>query len=317
MNSRCFLLIGFLPLLPGMFTGCQTTREVLATQPAPPTSGRKQWMIHDGESGSAVEWGAFLGQLAKADIIAIGERHDDEVGHAVEAAIVSALLKHKPSGAVAMEMFERDEQGIVDLYLDGEIKRSTLVKITDSANWGGEDTWDGFYQPMVDAVKTHRSSGAALVAANSPRAYVTMARTDGFDPLRRLRREGNRDFALPDLKVDESAYRARFFEFMGEPAAAGDLVHAQDSRAGAFFRAQQMWDATMADSVVKASRRHPQVVLIAGDFHVADEGGTLVRIRARSGWKKVKSVSIVPVKGVRSLKEEHRGRADFVVYTKG
>ena len=50
----------------------------------------------------------------------LGETHDDETTHRLELAVYEGLLHRKPKQVVlAMEMFERDVQQVLDDYLAG------------------------------------------------------------------------------------------------------------------------------------------------------------------------------------------------------
>ena len=89
--------------------------------------------------GSRVSWDELLTALDDAEAIILGETHDDAVAHATQHAIVADMLARHEKVAIAMEMFERDEQPHVDDYLDGVTDVDTLVERTNSAGWGGED----------------------------------------------------------------------------------------------------------------------------------------------------------------------------------
>lgn len=303
-----------------VLVGCQSPPSPVS-EPVKVPEPQASWLIFDAKERTSIDWDSLLARLAVADIVVIGERHNDVAGHQLKAELIRDLLQNNANLAVAMEMFERDEQGIVDLYLDGKISKEALVKVTGSASWGGgTNTWDAWYQPIVDAVRAHHSEGAVLIAANSVRAFVTLARLEGFGVLEDLRDGGNQTFVVPDLGIDDSAYRQRFVDLMSpKPHATNGSDapprHAAAMDPAAFFRAQQVWDASMADAVVRAAKQERQVVLIAGDFHVAFEGGTLLRIRHRLPAASIVSLSIVPFDGDTLSPDDHR-RADFVVYTR-
>jgi len=96
----------------------------------------------------------------------------------------------------------------------------------------------------------------------------------------------------------------------------GDNVHSlSDEDIESYFRAQQVWDATMAGSIVRASFRHDKVVHVVGRFHSDFDGGLVQRVRARKPWAKVLTISLQPENSDR-LREEDRGRADVIVYTR-
>jgi len=151
-----------------------------------------------------VGWEELMDAVAGADVIIVGEEHDDAVGHRVELAIVGDVLDRWPGSAVSMEMLDRTEQAVVDDYLadfidletfqertastrwlkisrqyaDGEISRRTFDERISKLGW---PDWENNYQPIVDAAK---SAGAPIVAANTPwLVYMSVARREGFERL--------------------------------------------------------------------------------------------------------------------------------------
>ena len=322
---RFLLIISTVAWLAGCGTLPQSkTSEAPAPMPKPAPEG-PQWAIFNTSTGNSLHWNAAVEQIFAADVIVVGEQHDNLIGHQVEARLTEELLEESPSSCIALEMFERNEQAFVDLYLDGQIEASTLVKITDSANWGGgTNTWNDFYQPIVDAVKAHRASGAGLKAANCPRPYVQLARLEGFETMEAIKDETALLFEIPDLTVDDAPYKARFVALMSPPAshASSDKekespqmgMHTVDPEA--FFRAQQVWDASMADSVVNAKALHPKVMLFVGEFHMAHEGGLVRRVKAKNPALKVATVSIVRAEYLDTFNPDDVDRADLVIYTR-
>ena len=322
---RSLLLISTVAWLAGCGTFPQTTTSD-APAPVPTTiSEGPQWVIFDAATGDSLDWNTAVEQVFAADVIVVGEQHDNLIGHQIEARLTEELLGKSPSSCIALEMFERNEQAFVDLYLDGGMEASTLVKITDSANWGGgTNTWNDFYQPIVDTVKAHRTSGAGLKAANCPRSYVQLARLEGFETMQAIQDETALLFEIPDLTVDDAPYKTRFVALMTPPPshAPSDKekeapqmgMHTIDPEA--FFRAQQVWDASMADSVVDAMALHTKVMLFVGEFHMAYEGGLVRRIQAKSPDLKVTTISILQSEDINTFDSDDADRANLVIYTR-
>jgi uncharacterized iron-regulated protein len=163
---------------------------------------------------------------------------------------------------------------------------------------------------MVDAAKSqHRP----VHAANAPRAYVRVARLDGYERLESLTAEQRRLFTVP-AHLAAGRYRDDFDRVM-MPADAElfppDDVH---RRLDAAFRAQQLWDWTMADSIATAVEQGERpVVHVVGRFHVDFHGGTVQALERESMGTRIVVVSFVDEESD-ALRDEDRGRADFVVY---
>ena len=271
--------------------------------------------------GRAAGWKDLLAAADWAEVILVGEEHDDDIGHRVELAIEQDVLKRHPEGAaVSLEMLERDEQRLVADYYDNIIDAETFAKLTFSTDWAGDGSWDTWYQPLIDAAK---KAGAPVIAANAPRRYVRIARLDGYDALRDLPEDRRSLFDLPTSMLT-GGYRQRFFELMREMGSHGDPDNdhpVDDERIAAGFRSQMLWDATMAQSIVNALRGDvtnvdavDKVVHFAGHFHIDHNGGTVLEVRRRSPTSYVLTISMQR-RGGTEFNEEDRGRADLIIYT--
>lgn len=175
--------------------------------------------IESTRIGTRLDWMQMMEAVMWADVVIIGEQHDDAIGHAVQRAVMDdAGARCEPPGgcALSMEMLERDDQDLADDYLDGLIDAKTFAKQTFSESWAGEGSWEKWYQPIIDAAKDH---GGRVIAANAPRRYVRLARTEGYERLKEIPQPRRSLFDLP-VKADDAAYRQRFYEFMSEGADA-------------------------------------------------------------------------------------------------
>ena len=296
-----------------------------------------RWRAFNTATGQESPWDSLIQAVQGADVIVVGEQHDNATAHELERRLTAALLRGFPNSAIAMEMLERNEQVFVDLYLDDRIQAETLVKITDSANWGGgKDTWDSWYQPIVDCVKEHRDQGAALKAANCPRAFVKLARLEGFDLLAALEGCPSKLVTVPDPDVNDLSYHDRFVEVMTKASAPHSAKASKKTKRPkkampakkppsgmappmtldpeAFFRAQQTWDASMAHSVLEAKEAHPKVMLFVGEFHMAYAGGLIRRIQHGNPDLDLVSISLLRSDDL-ELKPKDRDRAHYVIYT--
>lgn len=298
---------------------------VLPTAPFPP----RALPMFAGNSGDILTWTDLMAGVFWADVIFLGEQHDDPVAHQVQRAVfVDAMLIDRRT-ALSMEMLERQDQPALDEYLAGTIDAPTFVSRTDSANWGGKDRFVDWYLPIIDEA---RSRGTPVVAANAPRNLVRMARLQGWDAMHALPADERALFAFPRPLAD-GRYELRFRELMSEgdaahggategPASAPsetDLAE-QDARVTAAFRSQLVWDATMGDSIARtlaapwSFSKPDRVVHLVGKFHVDFNGGTVQQTRARRTFAKLLTVSLVRERSL-ALRDEDRGIADVVIYT--
>jgi uncharacterized iron-regulated protein len=175
----------------------------------------RQLPMFDGYTAQSINWDDLMRRVSAADVIILGEQHDDAMGHALQLAVVQDTAERWPSqGVLTLEMLERDEQFIVDDYLEGLIDAKTFAELTDSTKWAGEGSWTNWYQPIIDAAALH---GWGVIAANAPRRYVRISRTDGYERLKGLPAERQNFVSIPVTWPMD--YRQRFVDIMN---SAGD-----------------------------------------------------------------------------------------------
>ncbi len=308
--------------------GCASTGTGSAAKPDPIAAQQRamesldptQLTMFDGASGQRITWSEVIERAAGADVVFIGEMHGHPTGLAAAAALFDEVVAIEPhSAALSLEFFERDEQTAIDDYLTGVTDEEGFRKASGRT--------DGNYPPGHRAmVEVAKSAGAPVYAANAPRRYVRLARTDGFERLEELTPEQRRLFVIPD-ELSEGAYRERFFEVMGgmrghsddedselteEERAAKEKAHQEMILS--FFRSQNLWDSTMAETIVWAleDERRP-VVHVIGQFHTDFAGGTLERVRAMSPDARILTISMVNT-AAPGMRTEDEGRADVLIH---
>ena len=199
-------------------------------------------VIHSGDDIVTCE--AMINSLQNADVVFVGEKHDDAFAHDWELFLWQSLASDER--ALALEMFETDVQLLLDSYLAGEITREEFL--AGSRPWGNYDT---DYSPMVEYA---REGGFSVIAANVPRMYAAMVARSGFASV--LSEPG-----FENLSIDSSStlYREMFLATM---EAMGDQMHGMPLDPENMYRAQLLKDAVMASSIEGRS-----VVFICGSFH--------------------------------------------------
>ncbi len=310
---------------------------------------RRTLPIFNGHDGSRMDWTQLLEATAHAEVVILGEQHDDAVAHAVELAVVEDAFERWPGSALSMEMLDRAEQATVDDYLAEIIDRETFLERTAATRWRkisrdfldgqidrktfaerigklGWPDWEANYQPIIDLAK---SRSAPVVAANTPwLRYASLANKRSFEHLDALTPSQKALFE-PPREVPTGRYRERFWEEMvgrkeGEaPRSADDESDGAeaghsgvtDEEVLGMFRAQLVMDATMAASVSDALEAGaPKVFHLVGMFHSDFEGGLVQEIRLRRPGARMLTISLHSAASD-ALREEDSGRADIVIYT--
>lgn len=255
-----------------------------------------RWRAVDTRTNEPVDLEAMADELASADVVFLGERHDSDVGHELQLALTEKLVERRQDVVVSLEMFERDAQHLLDLYVSGAIdEASFLERARPWKNYGEH------YRPVVELA---RERGLRVLAANCYRPLAARVAEEG-----RLAVAGD-PWAAARIDAGPGPYREKFLEAAGEHAAdAGSTLDR-------FFQAQCLKDATMAESIARMLRGgdpRPLVVHWCGSFHVDEGLGTVERLLDRVPDARVGIVTMVPDdERDRALGEEERELADYV-----
>jgi uncharacterized iron-regulated protein len=238
--------------------------------------------------------------LARADVVAFGEHHRTPPVHAMHLALLEELHRLRPNLVVAMEMFERDVQSRVLLYLQGVIDEAEFERSARPWPRYAED-----YRPVVEFCKQH---GLMLLAANAPQPLVTKARQQGLASVAGQLHVA-REVSVPE---DEGwdAFRA---------AGHGHGAESEGAMK-AYWEAQCLRDDTMAEAITdylgerRAVGDRPLVVLICGRHHSDHRRGVVQRVLGRMSELEVRVLSVEEVDDVRAgVYTSPRRMADYVV----
>lgn len=209
------------------------------------------------EDQEPLEAEKLLDELARADVVCIGEEHDNPHSHWAELRILEGLVERRAMTGrqlgLGLEMVETSKQEVLDRFSEGDIDAQELEKELDwEASWG----WAfAYYRPTLELA---RERGVAIVALNVPRELpraVSRKGVDGLDPEQAKK--------LPELDLGDAAHRDWFKRQMhGHPSphASADNMYA----------AQVVWDEGMAQAAARwlgDAIPGKQLVILAGGGH--------------------------------------------------
>ncbi len=271
------------------------------------------------ECGERTTWDDLVLEAAGAEAVILGEQHGQELGLSAAAALWRDLIGREADrpfrGALALEFIERDDQSRLDDFLSGLSDEATFVRRAGRSSTGAQGgNWNAAHRDMVLAAK---DAGRPVIAANSPRAYVRLARTKGFEAIEALSEEQRRLVTVP-RELPTGRYREDFERMMGVPASTPDTPSKPHMDVEGLFRAQSVWDWTMAESVNEAINRGLRpTVLVVGQFHSDFRGGLIQALDVIRPGRRIVTVSFQSdvSRGATHLQPEHVGRATFVVGT--
>ncbi len=224
----------------------------------------------------------------KADVIFFGEIHNDPISHWLQMK----LLKTLNSGGdlvLALEMFEKDQQEVVDSYLSGKIEKEEFEK--EARLWTNYET---DYSPIVEFAKTEK---IPVIASNIPRRYASMVYKSGFEAIETLVPEEKQYIAPLPIPYDASL-----------PAYVKMLEMVEGHGGENFPKAQAIKDATMAHSIGNSIKENSYLVHVNGKFHSDNGEGILWYLEKYQPGLNVVSISVVKDPEVAT-----KDLADFII----
>jgi uncharacterized iron-regulated protein len=272
--------------------------------------------VYDTKHRRFIDFESMLADVTTADVLFLGEQHDDPATHRLEAASLEGLARRRGNIVLAMEMFERDVQPSLDNYLAGHSKEGDFL--------AGSRPWPRYatdYRPLVELARAWKWP---VIASDVPRRLASLVSHRGLRTILDSLSATDRAFAARDLDCPHDDYFARFAKTMENmPSHSGDSTKESATEKAAtierIYQAQCIKDETMGESIATAFAAAPPralVVHVNGAFH-SDYGlGTAERVKRRLQGKRVVVVTFMPVHDLDGAdgKAPHT-LSDYIVYT--
>ena len=281
--------------------------------PPAPSSLAPSYVPHrayDSRRKQFLDFETLVSRLTAADLVFIGEQHDDPATHRMELAVLEGIARRRDSVVLALEMFERDVQPLLNAYLADSTSEEDFLKA--SRPW---KNYVGDYRPLVELA---RARNWPVVASNVPRSLASLVGRAGLPALDTLAAMSRSQMAEA-IACPEDAYYEKFAKVMGDLASHGPASangEAPKARLLRMYQAQCVKDETMGESVARAWRSGRLVVHYNGAFHSDFRLGSAARAQRRAPQASLLVVTAVPVKDLDRLKpsKEDRKRADYLLY---
>jgi uncharacterized iron-regulated protein len=238
-------------------------------------------------------------EVSKSDFVFFGELHDNPIAHWLELEVTKSLFASKSKNLIlAAEMFETDNQILIDEYFSGIIKEASFE--TEVRKWSNYST---DYKPLVNFAKTN---GLKFVAANIPRRYASVVAAGGFEALEKVSPEGRKFIAPLPVNYDPELPCYKDMLTMGGPSSMG---HASAN----LPKAQAIKDATMANSIYKNWQKGQTLIHYNGSYHSDRYMGIIWYLKKFNSELKVATITTVVQDDIEKMSDEYKGTADFII----
>jgi uncharacterized iron-regulated protein len=196
------------------------------------------------------------------------------------------------------EMFESDNQLIIDEYFNGDVRQRNFED--EVRLWNNYKT---DYKPLLEFAN---ENGLYFVASNVPRRYAAMVNKGGLESLEGLSDEAKK--YLPPLPIPFDTLAPNYNEMMnmsmGGHGMGGNMLN--------MVKAQAIKDATMAHFINENLTEGQTMIHFQGDFHSKNFGAIYWYLNQYNPELKIVTLSTVEATDL-EFKEEYEQLADFIL----
>ncbi|MBC7125184.1 MAG: ChaN family lipoprotein, partial [Bacteroidales bacterium] len=247
-----------------------------------------------------VVYQSVVSVVKNSDLLLFGELHDNPIAHWLELELtVDVFDATKGNIILGAEMFEADNQLILDEYLGGLISQQRFE--AEARLWPNYKT---DYKPLVEFAK---SKGLKFIATNIPRRYAAMVSAGGFDTLQSLSEMAKSFIAPLPVEYDPNlgCYKG-MLSMLGMPGKG-------KSNPEYFPMAQAIKDATMAYNITRNASSGRVFLHFHGSYHSNNYEGIYWYVKRKMPNLKIVTIATVTQDDVNDLAKENMGIADFVI----
>ena len=208
--------------------------------------------------GAVISYDRMIQEIRNADIVFVGEVHDEQMHHDLELRIIRSFHESDLPISVGLEMFRSDSQQDLNSWVSGS---SSLEQFLPSYYDNWRQPWPAYRGIFLYA----REHQIPLVGLNIPSDITKAVARSGFLALNAEQKQ-----KLPpgiSCNIDQT-----YMQFIRQ-AYAGHLQQ-EDKRFLNFCEAQMVWDKSMAWKLIEYQKQSPgkTTVVLSGVGHAWKRG---------------------------------------------
>lgn len=262
-------------------------------------SDKNAYLVFD-KNGNISKYENMLEAAKNADIVLFGELHTNPICHWLEIELTKDL--HKTSGkdiVMGAEMFETDNQLILNEYLSGRIKEANFE--AEAKLW---PNYKSDYKVLINFAKKNKLN---FIATNVPRRYASLVNRSGFEALDSLSIEAKTLFST--LPIKYNAELGCYKNLLKSAAMGKDTTHVNIN----LPKAQALKDATMVNSILKNYKKNQLFIHYNGTYHSEDFESMVWYLKEMNPKLKIITIASVEQENIETLTKENINKADFIL----
>jgi uncharacterized iron-regulated protein len=258
----------------------------------------KAFVIYNAK-GKAVKYKDLKSKSLAGNVVLFGEYHDNPIVHWLQLELTQdAYAQHGANLMLGFEMFEQDQQAVLNRYLQGAFPEKSLK---DSLRlWPNYET---DYAPLIEFAKTNK---LPCIADNIQRKYASLMFKKGRTAFDTLSPSILQQMADPHFEIDTNLSQYKELKEMGSHMPAG--------MGGSYMLESQAFkDATMAKFMLSTMKSNSFFIHYNGAYHSDFYQGIMWYLLKSKPDLRITTISTVTQSDINSLDKEHLGRADFII----
>lgn len=262
---------------------------------------KKAYQIFD-QNGKKLSYEKMLNKVAEADIILFGELHNNPINHWLQYELTKDIFEqYNDFLALGAEMYEADNQLIINEYLGGHLDYKSFCK--EAKVWTNDKT---DYKPLLDFAREHQLT---FVATNIPRRYAKMVSKSGFRAINDINDDGKKFIAPTPIKYDDKLPGYVAMRKMMKGMSHGKITPEN------LAKAQAIKDATMAHFILKNYIDDRTFIHYNGAYHSKNYEGIVWYLKQANPNLKVATINCVEQDKIDKLENENLSTSHYIIAT--
>lgn len=259
-----------------------------------PETDKPAYLIYN-KSGNIVSYQSLKVQSGNNDLVFFGELHNNTIAHWLQLELLQDLASDTiRSTSVGMEMFEADQQLLIDEYFSGLISQNSFEN--EARLWNNYVT---DYKPVLEFAK---ENDLKLIATNIPRRYASAVYGGGLEVLDELSAEA-KEWMMPlPVEVDTDL-----------PGYQNMLEMAQGHGGMNIVYAQAVKDATMAYFLLSNLEENNRILHLNGSYHSNNYEGIVWYVKDQRPELRVMTINTITSDDVQNVEMDQLQAADLTI----
>lgn len=252
------------------------------------------YLLYD-KNGEQISYGKLVNLSQQNDIIFFGEQHDNAIAHWLQLELIHDLsADNSRSLMIGMEMFEADQQILIDEYSDDQISQSSFE--SEARLWNNYST---DYKPILEFAKENE---IPLFATNIPRRYASSVYQNGLSTLDSLSSSAKEWIAPLPVEVDTSLQSYQNMLQMTHGHGGVNLIYSQAVK-----------DATMAYFILSNLDENNRMIHLNGSYHSNDYEGIVWYIKRADENVNILTITTISADDIQNIEPGQLQSADVTL----